>query len=306
MGETATTDGTSDSSKPSSLPLNPGPCTIRSTRFTRRSQVMKRNAALRDRVAKNETSRVLADTLKAQDKRPGYEQALKEIKMGRKSGHWIWYIWPCLKPLRPGTSRPQYLLPDLEAARVYLKNQTLRQRLCEITIAVSRFQPSTLHPRIHTCTGLLFCFSTTHKLLAGKATEHLRRGADARKLFGGGGDLVKFGETCTFFALAAGMNQDFEALHICCEGLENRSYKGLLNKATMDIIVEKFGHVQFIGLSSTEELRQLFAPAQSATFELNVPLLALMMREVRCKHMLGMCAAVSVMCQEAVRACRTG
>ena len=30
--------------------------------------------------------------LKAQDK--DYEQALKEIKKGRKTSHWIWYIFP--------------------------------------------------------------------------------------------------------------------------------------------------------------------------------------------------------------------
>ena len=36
----------------------------------------------------------------------GYQQALREIRSGRKTGHWIWYIWPSLKEVRK-TSRPQ-------------------------------------------------------------------------------------------------------------------------------------------------------------------------------------------------------
>ena len=61
-----------------------------------------------------------------------------------------------------GRSRPQFLLPDLEAARLYLKEPVLKARLCEITTA---------------------------------ATVHLRAaGMDARALFGGGGDWRKFHE----------------------------------------------------------------------------------------------------------------
>merc|ERR1711881_364744 len=69
----------------------------------------------------------------AQDKASSFNRALKEIRDGRKTGHWIWYVWPTLAALRPGTSRPDCLLPDLAAAQAYLLDEVLRQRLEEIT-----------------------------------------------------------------------------------------------------------------------------------------------------------------------------
>eukprot|EP00939_MAST-03C_sp_MAST-3C-sp1_P003942 g3942.t1 len=63
-----------------------------------------------------------------------YDDALREIvKRNKKLTHWIWYIWPTLKTLRPKTQCPQFLLPDFESAKMYLCNATLRSRLLEIT-----------------------------------------------------------------------------------------------------------------------------------------------------------------------------
>jgi len=167
-------------------------------------------------------ARVLNDILKAQSgSKNGYAQALKEIRAEQKQSHWIWYIWPCLQQLRPGTSRPQYLLPDLDAARAYLQEATLRQRLLEITVA---------------------------------ATEHLRKGVEARKLFGVGGDWVKFHETCTFFAVAAQLNGDEEVMAVCCEGLAVPPYKGVLNEPTMQLIVGEYGYRQLKTLRSISDL----------------------------------------------------
>jgi uncharacterized protein (DUF1810 family) len=36
-----------------------------------------------------------------------YEQALREIRMGRKTSHWIWYVFPQLRGL--GTSEMSYI-----------------------------------------------------------------------------------------------------------------------------------------------------------------------------------------------------
>eukprot|EP00729_Bicosta_minor_P003834 gene3834-26860_t len=37
-----------------------------------------------------------------------YGTAVAQIRKGKKTGHWIWYIWPTLRQLRPGTSKPQF------------------------------------------------------------------------------------------------------------------------------------------------------------------------------------------------------
>lgn len=66
----------------------------------------------------------------------GYEQALDEIRRGRKVNHWIWYIFPQIKGLgRSGTAQ-YYALDSLDEAKSYLQNQLLRERLIEISEAL--------------------------------------------------------------------------------------------------------------------------------------------------------------------------
>ena len=72
--------------------------------------------------------------LKAQDK--DYKQALKEIKKGRKTSHWIWYIFPQIAGLGFSSTSKYYSIKDKNEAIEYLKNDTLRNRLIEICEAL--------------------------------------------------------------------------------------------------------------------------------------------------------------------------
>lgn len=65
-----------------------------------------------------------------------YEQALAEIKNGRKESHWIWYIFPQLRGLGYSRRAQYYGIKSRDEAEDYLKNHTLRQRLEEITHAL--------------------------------------------------------------------------------------------------------------------------------------------------------------------------
>jgi len=65
-----------------------------------------------------------------------YGQALKEIRGGRKRSHWIWYIFPQLKDLGYSSTAKYYGIRDLDEARAYLENPTLRERLIEISEAL--------------------------------------------------------------------------------------------------------------------------------------------------------------------------
>lgn len=69
--------------------------------------------------------------LKAQEKH--YSQALSEVKKGRKTSHWIWYIFPQLKHLGHSTTAKYYGINDLDEAREYLADPVLRERLTEIS-----------------------------------------------------------------------------------------------------------------------------------------------------------------------------
>eukprot|EP00927_Polykrikos_kofoidii_P069980 TRINITY_DN6575_c0_g1_i2.p1 TRINITY_DN6575_c0_g1~~TRINITY_DN6575_c0_g1_i2.p1 ORF type:complete len:667 (-),score=95.22 TRINITY_DN6575_c0_g1_i2:141-2093(-) len=150
---------------------------------------------------------------------PSYARALEQIRSGRKTGHWIWYIWPCLAALRPGTSQPRFLLPDVEAARAYLRDETLATRLDEITAA---------------------------------AVDQLRHGVLPKVLFGSGSDADKFVETMTFFAVAAAENQDATRVHHYIEAL--RATKRNPDARTLDVCVGFPGLEQYKGITSIKQL----------------------------------------------------
>ncbi len=66
--------------------------------------------------------------------RAGYDTALAEIRRGRKTSHWIWYILPQLAGLGRSAMSEKYAIRDLAEARNY---PLLRARYEEITAAVS-------------------------------------------------------------------------------------------------------------------------------------------------------------------------
>ena len=62
-----------------------------------------------------------------------YDQALKEIRNGRKLTYWIWYIFPQMKGLGFSYNSEYYGITSLQEAKDYLENELLRKRLFEIT-----------------------------------------------------------------------------------------------------------------------------------------------------------------------------
>ena len=65
----------------------------------------------------------------AQDQHGAYDQALAQLRRGRKTGHWIWFVLPQLAGLgRSATSRT-YALTGPDEARAYLDHPVLGPRL---------------------------------------------------------------------------------------------------------------------------------------------------------------------------------
>ena len=65
-----------------------------------------------------------------------YSAALAEIRAGRKTSHWIWYIFPQLEALGSSTMAKYYGIENLEEAKEYMANDLLRRRLLEISQAL--------------------------------------------------------------------------------------------------------------------------------------------------------------------------
>lgn len=65
-----------------------------------------------------------------------YKKALQEIKSGRKKSCWIWYIFPQIAGLGNSETSKIYEFKSIDEVIEYLKNNTLRNNLIEITKAL--------------------------------------------------------------------------------------------------------------------------------------------------------------------------
>ena len=65
-----------------------------------------------------------------------YEGALLELRQGRKTGHWIWFIFPQLVGLGRSEVSRFYAIESIGEARAYLEDPVLGPRLRECVRAV--------------------------------------------------------------------------------------------------------------------------------------------------------------------------
>jgi uncharacterized protein (DUF1810 family) len=76
----------------------------------------------------------------AQDAAGTYQRALGEIRRGRKSGHWMWFVFPQIAGLGYSAMAQRYAIEGLDEARAYLAHPVLGQRLveCAAILATTR------------------------------------------------------------------------------------------------------------------------------------------------------------------------
>ncbi len=74
--------------------------------------------------------------IEIQDESNHYDIALQEINGGRKSSHWIWYIFPQIKGLGHSYMSQKYSIDSLFEAKAYWENNILHDRLKEVTEAL--------------------------------------------------------------------------------------------------------------------------------------------------------------------------
>ncbi|MBB3325513.1 DUF1810 domain-containing protein [Microlunatus antarcticus] len=74
--------------------------------------------------------------VEAQDAGGTYAAALRELRAGRKTSHWMWFVFPQLAGLGHSAMAQAYALDSLDEARAYLAHPVLGPRLRECTAAV--------------------------------------------------------------------------------------------------------------------------------------------------------------------------
>jgi uncharacterized protein (DUF1810 family) len=67
----------------------------------------------------------------AQDYGGTYDRVLEELRSGRKTGHWIWFVFPQIAGLGLSPTSRAFAVSSLEEAKAYLRHPVLGARLAE-------------------------------------------------------------------------------------------------------------------------------------------------------------------------------
>jgi uncharacterized protein (DUF1810 family) len=65
-----------------------------------------------------------------------FEDALQELKNGRKRSHWMWYMFPQISGLGFSSTSMYYGIKDLGEAQAYFNHQVLGKRLLALVEVV--------------------------------------------------------------------------------------------------------------------------------------------------------------------------
>ncbi|KRE98704.1 calpastatin [Nocardioides sp. Soil777] len=69
--------------------------------------------------------------VRAQDEHDTFDRALRELRAGRKTSHWMWFVFPQLEGLGRSDMARAYAVQGLAEARAYLDHPVLGARLRE-------------------------------------------------------------------------------------------------------------------------------------------------------------------------------
>jgi uncharacterized protein (DUF1810 family) len=114
------------------------------------------------------------------------DQALDELRNGRKETHWMWFVFPQLKGLGASHMAQFYGITSRAEAEAYLQHEVLGARLRECTDAVNKVEGRSADEIFGYPDNLKFHSSMTLFAEAAGAGSIFHRALD--KFFGGRGD----------------------------------------------------------------------------------------------------------------------
>jgi uncharacterized protein (DUF1810 family) len=115
-----------------------------------------------------------------------YDEVCSELRAGKKTGHWMWFVFPQIKGLGYSPTSKIFAISSLEEARAYLQHPILGRRLVECTEFVNDSSGLTIHDIFGSPDDLKFHSSMTLFAHAGADKEVFETAL--RKFFGGGYD----------------------------------------------------------------------------------------------------------------------
>jgi uncharacterized protein (DUF1810 family) len=85
----------------------------------------------------------LARFVTAQDAGGTYDDATAELRRGRKTSHWMWFVFPQIAGLGYSPTSRRFAISSLDEARAYLAHPVLGPRLIECAGIVAQTQDRT-------------------------------------------------------------------------------------------------------------------------------------------------------------------
>lgn len=79
-----------------------------------------------------------------EEQNPVYEQVLSELRAGRKTSHWMWFIFPQLRGLGRSPTADFFGIGSRAEATAYLSHPILGPRLRQCTRLVARIEGRTI------------------------------------------------------------------------------------------------------------------------------------------------------------------
>jgi uncharacterized protein (DUF1810 family) len=76
-------------------------------------------------------TRDLERFVSAQDRSGTYGRALAELRAGRKTSHWMWFVFPQVAGLGRSAMAQEYAVASVDEARAYLAHPVLGPRLLD-------------------------------------------------------------------------------------------------------------------------------------------------------------------------------
>ena len=107
---------------------------------------------------------------------PEFEAVVSELRQGRKTSHWMWFVFPQLKGLGSSSMSNHFGISSLEEAKAYLGHPVLGSRLVECTELVNRVEDRSIQEIFGGIDSLKFQSSMT---LFAKAGPNIRVFKDA-------------------------------------------------------------------------------------------------------------------------------
>jgi len=74
-----------------------------------------------------------------------YHNVRSELKSGRKTSHWMWFIFPQIRGLGSSPMAARFAVSSLDEARAYLQHPVLESRLIECCKLVVEIEEGDVH-----------------------------------------------------------------------------------------------------------------------------------------------------------------